>query len=252
MTDDLAALWRDFQENNSAAAREQLILRFSPIVKFVAARVGAGLPRSVDQADLVSYGMFGLIDAIERFETERGFKFETFAIPRIKGAILDELRAMDWVPRSVRSKARDIERAIAIFEGEHGRSPSDEELADQLDITVDKLNRRLTEIANGGIVALDEMRSGLDGDATTLRDMLADGGPSPAQGLEDLETRRMLAEFITSLGDREKTVLTLYYFEGLTMSEIGQVLGVTESRVCQIHAKAILQLRSKFKAATRI
>jgi len=246
---ELDQLWESFEKTQSPEAREQLIVRFAPLAKFVAARVGSGLPRSVEQADLVSYGMFGLIDAVERFDRSRGFKFETFAIPRIKGAILDELRSMDWVPRSVRTKARTIERAIGTLEADLGRSPTDEELAEKMGVTLDSLHDRLNDIAAGGITALDEVRSGSDGESTTLRDLLADNGAAPGSRIEAIETRRQLGEFINSLGERERDVLTLYYFEGLTMAEIGDVFGVTESRVCQIHTKAILLLRGKFAQA---
>lgn len=246
---ELDQLWDTFEKTQSPEAREQLIVRFAPLAKFVAARVGSSLPRSVEQADLVSYGMFGLIDAVERFDRSRGFKFETFAIPRIKGAILDELRSMDWVPRSVRTKARTIERAIATLEADLGRSPTDEELAEKMDVGIGVLHDRLNEIAAGGIAALDEVRSGSDGEATTLRDLLADTGAGPSSRIEAIETRRQLGEFINSLGERERDVLTLYYFEGLTMAEIGDVFGVTESRVCQIHTKSILLLRGKFAQA---
>lgn len=251
MANDADPLWDAWDRSNSDEARERLIVNYSPLVKYVAARVGASLPRSVEQADLVSYGMFGLIDAVERFDRSRGFKFETFAIPRIKGAILDELRSMDWVPRSVRTKARNIERAIASLEGDLGRTPSDDELADKLEMSVDTLHDYLNDISAGGIAALDEVRSGSDGETTTLRDLLADTGAAPGQRLEERETRRQLGEFLNSLGEREKAVLTLYYFEGLTMADIGQVFGVTESRVCQIHTKAVLLLRSKFAQADR-
>lgn len=247
--EELQALWQAFEDDNSSAAREELIVRFSPLAKYVAGRVGASLPRSVEQSDLVSYGMFGLIDAVERFDRSRGFKFETFALPRIKGAILDELRSMDWVPRSVRTKARTIERAIATLESDLGRSPSDHELAEKLDISLNALHNRLSEISAGGISALDEVRASSEGETTTLRDLLADTGNGPGHHLEERETRRMLGEFINSLGQREREVLTLYYFEGLTMAEIGDVFGVTESRVCQIHTKSVLQLRSKFAQA---
>lgn len=254
MTEELKLLWQHYKTDNGAAdpaVRERLILAYNPLVKFVAGRVGAGLPRSVEQGDLIGYGNFGLIDAIERFEPERGFKFETFAIPRIQGAILDELRALDWVPRSVRSKAKAIERAMTDLEALHGRSASDEEIASQLDISVDALHSQLSDVAFGGIAALDEVRSGGAGNTSTLRDLLADQGAQPGDRLEEVETRSMLGRFIGELGDREKAVLTLYYFEGLTMADIGDVFGVTESRVCQIHAKAVLGLRTKFAAAHR-
>jgi len=248
---NIDAIWAEYLDNGDAKAREKLIVNYSPLVRFVASRVGANLPSSVEQADLVSYGMFGLMDAIERFEIDRGFKFETFAIPRIKGAILDEMRSLDWVPRSVRSKARAIERAIVGFESDKGRSPSEDELAESLSQNVSQLQRTLSDISAGGMAALDEVRSTGEGETGTLRDLLADSAASPGTGLEERETRELLRDFLNSLPDREKQVLTLYYFERLTMSDIGEVLGVTESRVCQIHAKAVISLRSKFNASWR-
>lgn len=251
MGTSIQQVWEDYVVTRSPESREQLIVNYSPLVRFVASRVGANLPSSVEQGDLVSYGMFGLMDAIERFELDRGFKFETFAIPRIKGAILDEMRSLDWVPRSVRTKARGIERAIVAFEADHGRAPSEDELADALDQNVQTLQRALTDIAAGGMAALDEVRSSAEGETGTLRDLLADTAAGPGTGMEERETRQLLRDFLNSLPDREKQVLTLYYFERLTMADIGEVLGVTESRVCQIHAKAVLSMRSKFNASWR-
>lgn len=248
MANDTDQLWADYVQSRSPATRDKLILVFAPLTKFVAARVGSTLPRSVEQSDLVSYGMFGLIDAIERFEPERGYKFETFAMPRIKGAILDELRSMDWVPRTVRTRAREIERAIVQFEADHGRSPSDLELASVLDISLDTLNDRLSEVALGGVSALDEVRSSADGEAVTLRDFLADSAGNPGEQVDQQETRRLLAEIIPTMPERDRAVISLYYFESLTMAEIGEIFSISESRVCQIHTKAILSLRSKFRS----
>ena len=243
-------LWEEYKANGAREARDRLIVRYSPLVKYVAGRVAVGLPQNVEQSDLVSYGIFGLIDAIEKFDLDRGYKFETYAIARIKGAILDELRSIDWVPRSVRAKARAIEKAYGKLESELHRTPSDSELAEELDLTDDQLQTTLGQISFTGLVALDEMLSGGDrGDATTLGDTLPDSGQGPVAAYEVEEMRHTLADAINRLPEREKTVLTLYYYEGLTLAEIGEVLGVTESRVCQIHTKAILQLRSRLRAA---
>lgn len=247
--DDVADLWARFKATGDEAAREALIINFSPLVKFVAGRVGIGLPRNVDQSDLVSYGIFGLIDAIDKFEPERGFKFETYAINRIKGAILDELRAMDWVPRSVRARAREIERSLAELEHRLQRSPSDEELASHMNMPLDDLQNALAEISLLGVVALDEML-GPDS-SNSLVDLVADAsGASPEAAFQKEETRRILADAINRLPDREKLVLTLYYYEGLTLAEIGDVLSVTESRVCQIHAKSVMSLRNRLAEPT--
>jgi RNA polymerase sigma factor FliA len=247
---ELSRLWKEFKQTGSASVRERLILHFAPLVKYVASRVATGLPATVEQADLVSYGMFGLIDALEKFEPARGIKFETYAIPRIRGAILDELRAMDWVPRSVRYKARQIERAYTVLETKHRRAPTDVEIARHLGMTSSELHEVLTQISFVSVLALDELLAvGSDrGDVVSLLDTLADsGGVDPTTGLEGRETRVLLTSAINELSEREKLVVTLYYFEGLTLAEIGEVLGVTESRVCQIHTKAVHQMKVQFE-----
>lgn len=239
----LDQLWSRLKDGDETA-RDGLILHYSALVKFVAGRVGSGLPRSVDQNDLVSYGIFGLIDAIDKFEPERGFKFETYAIPRIRGAILDELRALDWVPRSVRSRAREIERTIVELEHKLGRTPSDDEIAAAMDVPVDQLRDHLGEISLTGFVALDESPG--HNDAASLGERLPDPrGISPEAAFADVENKRILADAINRLPERDRLVLTLYYYEGLTLAEIGTVLGVTESRVCQIHTKSVMSLRHR-------
>jgi len=246
--EELAALWEAFKESGSAEARERLILHYAPLVKYVASRVATGLPASVEQADLVSYGMFGLIDALGKFEPARGYKFETYAIPRIKGAIIDELRAMDWVPRSVRFKAREIEKAYADLESMLKRAPTEREMAERLGVSLPELHNVINQISFVSVLALDELLAvGTDrGEHVSLMDTLADRSVDPTTGLEGQETRGLLAAAINSLSEREKIVVTLYYFEGLTLAEIGDILGVTESRVCQIHTKAVGQLRLQF------
>jgi RNA polymerase sigma factor for flagellar operon FliA len=250
---DIERLWASYKSAGDRQGRDALILHYSPLVKYVAGRVAVGLPQNVEQADLVSYGIFGLIDAIEKFDLERGFKFETYAIARIKGAILDELRSIDWVPRSVRAKARALEKAYAKLESELHRTPNDDELAVELGMSEDQLQSTLSQISFIGLVALDEMLSvgGERGESMTLGDTVADAGEGPVAAYEVEEMRQILAEAINRMPEREKIVLTLYYYEGLTLAEIGQVLGVTESRVCQIHTKAVLQLRSRLAASER-
>jgi RNA polymerase sigma factor for flagellar operon FliA len=251
-TTDVDRLWNTYKRNGSRRARDQLIVHYSPLVKYVAGRVAVGLPQNVEQADLASYGLFGLIDAIDKFEPERGFKFETYAISRIKGNILDELRAIDWVPRSVRAKARQIENAYAKLESKLHRTPTEEEVADELDMTRDQLQTALSKISFVGVVALDEFVGSSDRDGgATLGDTVATDVEGPGDLFEVQEVRGMLAEAINRLPEREKVVLTLYYYEGLTLAQIGDVIGVTESRICQIHTKAILQLRSRMQAADR-
>jgi RNA polymerase sigma factor FliA len=244
---EIAELWEHYKDRNTADARERLILHYSPLVKFVAGRVAAGLPQNIEQSDLVSYGIFGLIDAIDKFDPGRGYKFETYAISRIKGAIIDELRSIDWVPRSVRAKARSIERAYSKLENELRRSPEDKEVATELGMSEQELATVLGQISFVGVVALDELLSAGSerGSGATVGDTIAGGGHDPVEMFESEEMRQVLADAINRMPDRERLVLTLYYYEGLTLAEIGSVLGVTESRVCQIHTKAIFQLRSR-------
>src|SRR5437763_15866978 len=241
-------LWEDYTAAQSREARDRLIVHYSPLVKYVAGRVSVGLPQNIEQSDLVSYGIFGLIDAIEKFDTTRNIKFETYAIARIKGAIIDELRSIDWVPRSVRAKARSVEKAYAKLEARLLRTPTDAEVAAEMGMTERELHNVFNQISFVGLVALDEMLTGAGGDrgeSMTLGETIADRREGPVAAFEVEEMKQILASAINRLGDREKVVLTLYYYEGLTLAEIGQVLGVTESRVCQIHTKAVLQLRSR-------
>jgi RNA polymerase sigma factor FliA len=243
---ELQELWERFKSTGDARAREGLILHYSALVKFVAGRIRAGLPRNVDAADLISYGTFGLIDAIDKFDLDRGYKFETYAVNRIKGAILDELRALDWVPRSVRSRAREIQRSLAELEHAMQRTPTDEELASHMEMPLDDLQSALGEMSNLGFVALDELLNPGERDSSSMGDLLADPRAlDPSGSFERDETRYMLADAVNRLGDRERLVITLYYYEGLTLAEIGQVLGVTESRVCQIHTKSVMSLRNR-------
>jgi len=244
----IAALWREFKDSGEQPLRERLILHYSPLVKYVAGRVGVGLPPNIEQADLVSYGIFGLIDAIEKFDLSRAIKFETYAISRIKGAIIDELRAIDWIPRSVRYKAREVEKAYAALESRLHRGPTEPEVAAELGISLEDLHQIFSQVSFVNVVALDELLSvgGERGDKLSLVDTLEDNkAEDPVVVFESEETKYLLAKAINTLPEREKIVVTLYYYEGLTLAEIGQVLGVTESRICQMHTKAVLQLRGK-------
>ncbi|WP_084224259.1 RNA polymerase sigma factor WhiG [Kitasatospora cheerisanensis] len=248
----LQALWRSYKETGDHGLRDQLILHYSPLVKYVAGRVGVGLPANVEQADFVSSGIFGLIDAIEKFDIDRAIKFETYAISRIRGAIIDELRALDWIPRSVRQKAKAVERAYATLEARLRRTPHDPEVASEMGISLDDLHTIFSQLSLANVVALDELlhSAGEGGDRLTLVETLPDNGAdNPVEIAEDRELRRLLASAVNTLPEREKTVVTLYYYEGLTLAEIGQVLGVTESRVSQIHTKSVLQLRAKMSDA---
>lgn len=243
---EVVALWEHYKAEADAKSRERLILQYSPLVKYVAGRVSVGLPATIEHGDLVSYGMFGLIDAIEKFDLEKGVRFETYAIARIKGAIIDELRSIDWVPRSVRGKARDVERALQALEARLRRTPTEQELADEMGIGLRDLHTMLAQVSLTSLVALDESYSGDDNERQPLVDTLQDTkAPDPQAAYEDVEQKQLLQQAISKMNDRERTVVLLYYFEGMTLAQIGEVLGVTESRVCQMHTKAVLGLRTK-------
>ena len=248
---ELRELWRRYKEGGDQSAREGLVVAYSPLVKFVAGRTGARLPSHVDQADLISYGMIGLVDAMERFEPRREIRFETFAMQRIRGAIIDGLRSLDWVPRSVRSRARDIEAANSKLEHELGRAPTDAELAGRLKMSQDDLQGALLQISNSSILALEELWMAPDasGDKVNLLDTIEDeSAPDPQAALDTNEVKDRLSEAIHDLPERETLVVALYYLANLTLREIGEVLGVTESRVSQVHSKAVLRLRSRLKS----
>jgi RNA polymerase sigma factor for flagellar operon FliA len=247
---ELRDLWRRYKDSGDPRARERLVLAYSPLVKYVAGRMSSGLPAHVEEADLISYGLLGLISAIERFEPAREIRFETFAITRIKGSIIDELRSLDWVPRSVRAKAREIERANAKLEHRLHRAPTDQEMASELEVTVEEFQESLVRISNSSVVALDELWTVSDssGDQVSLLDTIQDeSAADPAQEMDLTDMKDRLADAIARLPEREKLVVALYYYENLTLREIGEVLGVTESRVSQLHTKAVLRLKSRLQ-----
>ncbi len=241
------SLWLDYRRTGDKGLRDRLILTYAPLVKYVAGRLGSGLPAHIEDGDLVSYGLLGLISAIDRYDPNRDIKFETYAMARIRGAIIDELRALDWVPRSVRARARQIERTIGELEAKLGRAPTDEEIAGRMGIDVEELEESLGDISRSSIGALDELWSiSGDGDQVSLLDTIEDPESiRPAEALDEAEVKETLADAISRLPEREKIVVTLYYYEELTLREIGEVLGVTESRVSQLHTKAVLRLKSR-------
>ncbi|MDH3725161.1 MAG: RNA polymerase sigma factor WhiG [Thermoleophilia bacterium] len=244
----LRELWRRLKELDDNDARDRLIVNYAPLVKYVAGRMSSALPAHVDESDLISYGLIGLIGAVERYDPDRAVKFETYAVSRIKGAIIDELRSLDWVPRSVRARAREIERKASELEHKLRRVPTDEELAKALDIGLNEFHDTINQISNSSIVALDEMWTVTAAGSETLSliDTLGDrSAGDPANLLDVTELREGLADAIASLPEREKIVVALYYYDGLTLREIGDVLGVTESRISQLHTKAILRLKGR-------
>lgn len=247
---ELRDLWKKYKSTGDRHARERLVLAYSPLVKYVAGKMGSGLPSYVDDADLISYGLTGLISAIERFEPSREIKFETYAMSRIKGSIIDELRSMDWVPRSVRMRAREFERANAKLEHKLHRAPTDQELADELGVTPEELQEHIQQISNSAVIALDELWSVSDssGGQVSLLDTIEDpNAADPEKSFDAVNVKEQIAEAISRLPEREKLVVALYYYENLTLREIGEVLGVTESRVSQLHTKAVLRLKSRLQ-----
>jgi len=254
--EDTQTLWREYRRSGDQKVRDRLILTYAPLVKYVAGRMSSGLPAHVEESDLISYGLLGLIGAIERYDLEREIKFETFAVARIKGAIIDELRSLDWVPRSVRSRARAVEKAHAELEGELGRTPTDEEMAETMELSVEEFQDALLEIANSSVLALDDLWTFADpeggGGQISVLDTIQDpNAVDPAHEIDATEMKDRLADAIARLPEREKLVVALYYYENLTLREIGEVLGVTESRVSQLHTKAILRLKARLAGAER-
>jgi RNA polymerase sigma factor for flagellar operon FliA len=228
--------------------REEIIHKFLHLVKYVAGRISINLPAHVEINDLVNEGILGLIDAINKYDDSRGVKFETYAITRINGAILDALRALDWVPRAVRQKAREMERIFQELEGTMGRAPDDVEVAAALGLPLKDYHALLLKVRSTSVLSLEEFLPNERGHDVALVDTLKDGGPDPTFLLESTEMKGSLATAVDSLPPQERTVISLYYFEGLTLKEIKSVLDVSESRVSQIHAQAVIRLRSKLKA----
>lgn len=233
---DVVELWSAYQDTRDLELRNRLVMQYSPLVKYVVGRIRPGLPQTVDSADLLSDGIIGLIGAVEKFEPERGLQFQTYAVPRIRGGILDGLRAADWVPRTVRSKVKEIERAQTALETRLGRTPDDREIAAELKISVAELGDLYSKASYTGVAYLDEIGIGED---------LAPATPGP--DTDDSEMNTVLVQAIRQLQKRDQIIMTLYYFEGLTLAEIGQILGVTESRISQLHTKCALALRSKLR-----
>ncbi|NPV71254.1 MAG: FliA/WhiG family RNA polymerase sigma factor [Firmicutes bacterium] len=223
-------------------------MKHAALVKYVAGRLAMGLPPYVEVDDLVSYGILGLLDAIEKFDPRRGVKFETYAIARIRGAMLDGLRALDWVPASLRQKAREIERQYQALEAKLGRPASDEEVAQALGLSVGEFQKRLATLSGVSLVYLEDIWFGSDDDEGGFRaiEMIPDpDGADPAGHLEVEETKRLVAEAIDRLPEKERLVIALYYYEGLTVKEISKIMTVSPSRVSQLHTRAILRLRGR-------
>ena len=246
---ELQKLWQDYVTNRSVGLRRQLIEAYAPLARYVVDRMNIRPGPALGYDDLLSQAVVGLIDAVDRFDPNRGIKFETYAYHRIRGAVVDMLRDMDWLPRSVRQREANLAASYARLQEGLGRSPSDEELAQEMGLTVEGLDEVAHEIALQSMQSLDEalgQNLGSPQEAPTLGDSVPDDHtPSPEETIERWAERDLLARAIVGLPEAERTVLSLYYYEGLTLKEIGRILGVTESRVCQVHGKALLRLRAE-------
>lgn len=237
--------WNRYLREQDPDMRKRLLNRYLPLVRNVAGRMAINFPRSVELCDLINTGVIGLIEAFHNFDPDRGVKFETYAVPRIRGAILDELRSLDWVPRSTRARAREIERALLEFENMEGRPPSDTELAEQLSITVEELHYSLEDVSKTALLSLDELIFREDDNRQVPRvETVEDANANTTlKKLERSELQAFLVSAIDRLTEQEKLVIALYYYEELTLKEIGEVMKISESRVSQIHTKAVLKLR---------
>ncbi len=230
--------------------KEQIVLEHTPLIRYIVNRIAVRLPSHIDLDDLHNTGVIGLMDAIEKYDPEKNCKFKTYAEFRIKGAILDQLRSLDWVPRSVRQKSRRLERAFGEVEQRLGRSASEDEVADSLGLQIEKFHELMNQVRGISLVNLEEIRgTNSDGDRTgTFADIVEDvNSENPFASLKLSEMKQLIAGTIATLPEKERLVISLYYYEDLNMKEIGGILGITESRVCQIHTKAALRLRGKLK-----
>ncbi|MCQ2612913.1 MAG: RNA polymerase sigma factor WhiG [Treponemataceae bacterium] len=240
-------LWQEYKKTRSPQIRDAFIRQYMPLVKYVAGKVAVGMPGSVEFDDLVGYGQFGLLDAINKYDPDKNVKFKTYAVQRIRGSILDELRELDWVPRSVRQKSREIEDAIVKVEAKLGRTANDEDIAGEMGISVSELQKTVMKVSGTSILSLNDVwYAGDDSDRMSIGDSIeSPSSLNPDVIVEREEVRRVIIEAINELPEKEKMVLVLYYHEDLTFKEIGQVLDVSESRISQLHTKANLRLRSK-------
>ncbi|MEW6095344.1 MAG: RNA polymerase sigma factor WhiG [bacterium] len=237
-------LWKEYKRTKNLKIREELILKYASTVKYIAGRIAINTPPQVEFDDLVSYGILGLIDAIEKYNPAYGIKFKTFAINRIKGAIIDELRFLDWMPRALRQKTKQLEKTYVELEYKYGRPATDKEVAEALEITEEELGRLILKIGSASLISLDDVFYLENEEKIGIIDTIEtppERGPEAT--LEQKELKRFLIEAINNLPEREKEIIILYYYDDLTLKEIGSVIGVTESRICQLHTQAILRLK---------
>lgn len=240
-------LWDEFKKTKSPALRDKFIRQYMPLVKYVAGKVAVGMPNSVEYDDLVGFGQFGLIDAINKYDTSKNVKFKTYAVTRIRGAIFDELRQIDWVPRSVRQKSREIEDAVVTLESRLGRTATDSEIASSLNMSESEYHRTVMKVSGTSILSLNDVwYTGDDNDNMSIGNNIeSPTSLNPDVIAEREEIRKVIAKAISELPEKEKMVIVLYYHEDLTFKEIGEVLEVSESRISQLNAKANERLKSK-------
>ena len=247
----MEALLREAREQHGQipqTVKEQIVLEHTPLIRYIVNRIAVRLPSHIDLDDLHNTGVIGLMDAIEKYDPEKNCKFKTYAEFRIKGAILDQLRSLDWVPRSVRQKSRRLERAYLEVEQRLGRSATEHEVAHSLGLGLGEFHFLVNQVRGVSMVNLDELRSGSDSDQSGFGDIFEDvKAENPFHSLKSRELRQAVSDCISSLPEKERLVISLYYYEDLNMKEIGNVLGITESRVCQIHTKAVGRLRSRLR-----
>ena len=239
-------LWIKFKESGNEKDRHFLIEKYAPLVKYVAGKIAPNIPNNIDFDDLIGFGTFGLLDAIKKFDPEKGIKFKTYGITRIRGQIYDELRSLDWVPRSIRQKHKMIEEIRAKYREENGTSITNEELAEEIGISVSEVNRVSNMSNDSNVGSLDDVWSSKkdDDEITVIETLKSPDSMSPEMMIEKEEVKKVIIEEIKKLPEKEKKVLILYYYEDLTLKEIGEVMGVTESRVSQLHGKAIRHVRA--------
>jgi RNA polymerase sigma factor for flagellar operon FliA len=240
-------LWTEYKKTKDPKVRDAFIKQYAPLVKYVAGKVAVGMPHNVEFDDLVGYGIFGLFDAIDKYDPDKNVKFKTYAVTRIRGAIFDELRSIDWVPRSIRQKSKEIEETISSLESSLGRTASDQEIADKLNVSIDEFQKTMLRISGTSIMSLNDIwYTGDENDKVSIMDSIeSPQSLNPDTIVEKEEIKRVIVKAINDLPEKEKKVLVLYYYEDLTLKEIGQILEVTESRISQLHGKAIIRLRAK-------
>ncbi len=247
--EDLLRDARDQHGEIPPPLKERIVLEHTALIRYIVNRIAVRLPSHIDLDDLHNTGVIGLMDAIDKYDPEKNCKFKTYAEFRIKGAILDQLRSLDWVPRSIRQKSRRLEQAYSEVEQRLGRSATENEIADSLGLQLPEFHFLLNQVRGISMVNLDELRASGDSDQPLYGDIFEDvKAENPFASLKVRELRQAVAECIGSLPEKERLVVSLHYYEDLNMKEIGNVLGITESRVCQIHTKAVARLRSKLRS----